>query len=202
MDDILRVHQISPAIVELIEHSKKYCFLVSPYYKPWPHLTRAIEKAAHQSLRMVFLFRADGQNPSNLRLMEDLNKTFHFDVFFIRNLHSKLYLNENEVVLSSMNLLDSSQENNYEIGYHFKSSATAKRFFDQVLVADLFSLVPERHLPGRYAETMIDLMKNSVSLYQIQHKPTIAQGFRSHCPKRRYRCGTWLLYSMRKSYPS
>jgi len=151
MDKILRTHEISTEIINLIEESKEYCYLVTPYFKPWPLFNRAIEKAAKQEKNIVFVFRYDQQD---LSLMKRLNTDFDFDVIFIDNLHSKLYINESKVILTSMNLYERSKELNFETGYLLDRKSTAKKFLEDVIRGDLLSIKPALFLSGRYGKKL------------------------------------------------
>ena len=156
---ILTNHLISGEIISLIESSKDYCFLVTPYYKPWPILTRTLEKAAALEKKIIFIFRSDILKEDSKKastkdsikiLLPELN-AFGFDIHFIDRLHTKLYLNEKTVILTSMNLYDSSKENNYEVGYKIKSVYEAKLFKEEVIEKDILALKSKLTIPGRYA---------------------------------------------------
>ncbi|MCX6244642.1 MAG: phospholipase D-like domain-containing protein [Bacteroidetes bacterium] len=153
MNRILKNHQLPAAIIDLIDESKEYCFLVTPYYKPWTLLTRAFEKAAKQNKNVVFIARFEKEK--SIECYEEINKRYDFDVILIENLHTKLYLNERSVIISSMNLLDSSKERNYEIGYLFESKSTVRQFYNEIIKDDLFSLKPKRYFKGRYSKVLL-----------------------------------------------
>ena len=153
MDKILKNHQIPSSIIDLIESSKEYCFLVTPYFKSWPLLTRALERASKNGQNIVFIFRFLPE----IAHMKELNKLYDFDVIFIENMHSKLYLNEKSVIISSMNLYDASKENNYETGYLIDNKRTAKEFYENIIKGDLLSLKPSLAFKGRYSKLLIKL---------------------------------------------
>ena len=159
MDKILRSHQISTAIIDLIEESEEYCFIITPYYKPWPLLMRTLEKAKNQGKNIVFIFRADVQSQQCLEEITYLNSELDFDVLLIKNLHTKLYLNEYTVLLTSMNLYNTSKENNYEIGYLIKNSKISNNFHETVIRQDLLSIKPTLYLKGRYSRQLIKQKK-------------------------------------------
>ena len=132
--NILLTHQIPGKIIEILQNSKDYCFLVSPYFKSWNILDRELEKAALDNKKVIFVFR-DENNVRNE--FSYLNEDYGFDLIFVDRLHSKLYFNEREVLLSSMNLYDSSKENNYEVGYYFENYSTSRNFKTQVVDEDI-----------------------------------------------------------------
>lgn len=138
---------MSTEIISLIEAAEKYCFLVTPYYKPWPLLNRALEKAAASNKQIIFIFRASHENEA---IAKSLNKQ-GFDVHLVERLHTKLYLNEKIVIISSMNIYDSSKENNYEVGYKIKNAYESRQFKEDVIEKDILALLPKKSFPGRYA---------------------------------------------------
>jgi RNA polymerase-binding transcription factor DksA len=117
MEKILKSHQISSAIIDLLEDDEsEQFFLVTPYFDPWKRLEDAFEKAARQNKEIIFILRADQENKLR-KEVERLNRLFSFDFIFVKRLHAKIYMNANKAIISSMNLYDSSQTNNYEFGY-------------------------------------------------------------------------------------
>ena len=150
--NILLVHQIQDRIIEIIRNSKEYCFLITPFFQPWPILQRELEKAAQQEKKIIFILR---NTPENHWDFESLNDNFGFDVIFVERLHTKLYLNENECLISSMNLYESSKDNNYELGYYFKNRQQSKNFKETVIDNDILLGHPAI-LKGRYFTNIDD----------------------------------------------
>jgi len=144
--NILLNHQLSSEIISLIESSKDYCFLVTPYYKPWQLLNRALDKAASNEKKIVFIFR-NGDVKENI--IKDLNLK-GFDIYLVEKLHTKLYLNDNTAIITSMNLYDASKEFNYEVGYKFQNQFDVKNFKVEVIEKDILGTKPKLTLPGRY----------------------------------------------------
>ena len=148
--NILLTYQIAGKIIEILQNSKDYCFLVSPYFKSWDILDRELEKAAVNNKKIIFVFRDDNHARNEFSY---LNEDFGFDVIFVNRLHTKLYFNEREALISSMNLYDSSKEKNYEVGYYFQSSSIARNIKTQVIDDDIL-LGNIFVLKGRYFEEL------------------------------------------------
>lgn len=132
--NILLTHQIPGKIIEIIQNSKDYCFLVTPYFQPWPLLERELEKSASDNKKIVFIFRDQDNAVFDFSY---LNDNYDFDLVFVDRLHTKLYMNDKEVLISSMNLYDSSKENNYEVGYYFSNWTVSKDFKKQIIEDDI-----------------------------------------------------------------
>ncbi len=144
--NILLTHQIPGKIIEIIQNAKDYCFLVTPYFQPWPLLERELEKAARDNKKIIFIFRKPNDFGDDFSY---LNDNYGFDLIFVDRLHTKLYLNEQETLISSMNLYDSSKENNFEVGYYFSSMCVSRDFKKQIIDDDILKSNPYI-LQGRY----------------------------------------------------
>ena len=133
-NSILLIHQIPAKIIEILQNSEEYCFIISPYFQSWNILDRELEKAAADNKKVIFIFRDD----YNARLnFSYLNEDYNFDLVFVERLHTKLYLNERESLITSMNLYDSSKENNYEVGYYFETRQNSRHFKEKVIDNDI-----------------------------------------------------------------
>ncbi len=186
MKKILTNHQIPGAIIDLIEESEDYCFLVTPYFKPWNLLYRSLEKAANKEKKIIFIFRAENTISHEMAF---LNEQFGFDVFFVDRLHTKLYFNGNTVIISSMNLYDSSKENNYELGYILTGRSYSRKFKDKIIDNDILSLEPAFVLKGRYLEALEQEQKEQIKKVS-ENNQKIPQEFedKGYC----IRCGTFI----------
>jgi hypothetical protein len=111
--EILTDEQIGSKIIEIIKNAEEYCCLVSPYFKNWHHLDTCLKTVSSNNKRIIFFFRED--QTKREEIIEIHNK-YNFDVFFIKDLHAKIYMNEHEALITSMNMYDYSHENNFEIG--------------------------------------------------------------------------------------
>jgi hypothetical protein len=142
---ILHTHSISAAVIDLIRESQKYCYLVTPYIRPWPLLRRALEVATETRKRITLIVRNEKESlATSRRLHADLA----IEVYAFDRLHTKLYLNEKAAVVSSMNLFDSSNESNFEVAILWKDPGSARRLKEEVIDHELLRLPPKEHLKG------------------------------------------------------
>jgi hypothetical protein len=133
--EILTTPHITDKIIEIIEKAEKYCFLVTPYFDKWTHLERCLEDALKHKKKIVFFIRDEKFYDKNIR---DFHINYKFDIIFIKNLHAKLYVNEQEALITSMNILKYSQENNYEIGVLIKNKNDLKEIVNKFIISSLF----------------------------------------------------------------
>lgn len=185
MNKLLTNYQLSTAILDLIEQTREYCFIVTPYYKPWHHLSSILEKAAAEQKRLVFCFRNQEPRPKEA---EKLHLDHGFDVHYIPNLHAKIYLNERSVILSSMNLYDQSKENNHEIGYLHDSASVVKEIIKnsiEPMLADKGTV----SFPGRYSEYLF------AKEYESEQRK-MSKGKKGYC----LRCGKQIPFGLQSPY--
>ncbi|MFB6340224.1 phospholipase D-like domain-containing protein [Saccharicrinis sp. FJH62] len=111
---ILPPHKIGSEILDLIVEAKEYLLIVSPYvnFNNWQRLASELESAKNKGVRIDFFVRNE---PDNVKSWENV-ESLGINARLVNNLHAKFYLNENTGVISSMNLLSSSNSNSIEIG--------------------------------------------------------------------------------------
>lgn len=183
---LLRVHQIPGKIVEIIDRSSEYCWLISPYFKPWNLLERTLRKAASEQKKLTFVFRHKEIAENDVQL---LNRELGFEIFFVERLHSKIYLNEKEALIASMNLHESSKDNNYEAAVLFDTREEAGRVFRELVQGDILALPP--------ALTLSKPEKTSEKKSQGETPETKQKFF----PRKGFciRCRDTILWSLEKS---
>lgn len=111
---IIPPHQITSDILNLIDNSKNYLVLVSPYvnFKNWDSIKVYILNAIKRGVQIEFYTRLDNDNFKSWETIEQLG----IKPKLIKNLHAKLYFNETTGIVTSMNLLTSSNNNALEFG--------------------------------------------------------------------------------------
>lgn len=119
MNDAVRLippSKIGKGIIHVLENAKEHVILVSPYcnFLKWKQFTNAIEKCIDRGTE-VFLFTREVDSPYENESINFLIKA-GVHVYLIKSLHSKLYMNEKEAVITSLNLLYSSVSYSIEVG--------------------------------------------------------------------------------------
>ncbi len=118
IDDSL---DIAAEIRKIIKHADSDAFLVSPYIEIIGRIRDAITES--KKIKLHFLY-------GNVKIIEgkpELTNKFKSQLSWIKNLpnaqllfrphlHTKCYMNEHAVIVTSMNLYDSSIDNNDELG--------------------------------------------------------------------------------------
>ena len=173
MRDFFKTYELTTEILNLISSTKSYCYIVSPYIKIWPQLDRILDIASKQNTILTFIIREDIKSAE---LIQKLNKEYGFEVIIIKDLHIKLYLNENKCLLSTMNLYDASQHKNLELGYYVHNSKEIKKeIIEDYILADKTAV---RH-PGKFEDLRKELLNKVSEIKDILNE----QGYCVDCQK-------------------
>lgn len=110
----------------LIQEADSKLVIVSPYYKidKWKKLQNAIKFPINKNIKIEFYVR-EGESQSIAQI-----KNIDFEPIEIRRLHTKLYFNEEYAIVSSMNLLESSDMESLDIAYRTESKKEYNELID------------------------------------------------------------------------
>lgn len=110
---LIQPAEISGKIMTLFDQAKEEIIIVSPYNKftYWKKLTQRIEKAKQRGVKIKWYIRKNVAN--NVEQIREIG----IEPIEIENLHCKLYLNEQQAVVTSMNLHEYSDTSSIDIGY-------------------------------------------------------------------------------------
>lgn len=125
---LIKPSEISSKVMTLIEESDKFVVLVSPYVKiqKWYKLVKKLDALQTRKIPFQFIIRDDRGNQNSFNELDALKYSYKA----IPDLHTKLYINENYAIVSSMNLLLSSEINSLEIGYRTETQEEYKELID------------------------------------------------------------------------
>lgn len=112
---LIKPSEISARILTLLEESDERVIIVSPYVKiaKWYKLIKKVKGLKSRKVIVEIYVRDD---PENHVTYHDLDR-LELEYYKIPNLHCKLYMNERYGIVTSMNLLLTSEINSLEIGY-------------------------------------------------------------------------------------
>ncbi|MCU7550401.1 hypothetical protein OCK74_14870 [Chitinophagaceae bacterium LB-8] len=122
---LIKPKQISGEIMTLFDDADKKVIIVSPYYKveKWYKLRNCFDDLKRRNIEVEFYVRENE--------WESINelKAIGFAPISIPNLHTKLYLNEKYAIVSSMNLLLSSDNNSLDIALKTETEAEYEQLY-------------------------------------------------------------------------
>ena len=124
--EILNTNQCSDALESIIKSADKFVVIISPYIKLNPRVDSFLQMADDKDVPVFIVTRhlLDKEEYSKIKNLNRLVICIH------PPLHAKTYFNENEVLISSLNLYEFSQQNNTEIGVRFFKKGYKDEFKD------------------------------------------------------------------------
>jgi len=115
MAKFLNTTGISYHLEELIKGTKDRLILISPYLQFNDRIKEHIKNLNIQKRDIRIIYR---ENKLQLEENNWLESQLGVRTSFNKNLHAKCYINENEAIITSMNLYEFSQQNNNEMGIY------------------------------------------------------------------------------------
>ena len=112
---------------ELIKNASDRLIIISPYLKLNERIKELLEDRNRLKIDIRIVYGKNDLHPEEINWLKNL--TF-IRTSFCKNLHAKCYLNENECIITSLNLYEFSQVNNNEMGVLIYRNEDAKLYAD------------------------------------------------------------------------
>lgn len=112
---------------EIIKNSRDRLVLISPYLKLNDRVKELLEDKNRLKIDIRIIYGKSELQPSEINWLNDLK---YVRTSFCKNLHAKCYLNENNCIITSMNLYEFSQINNNEMGILLDKATDEEAFKD------------------------------------------------------------------------
>ncbi len=112
---------------ELIKKSSDRLILISPYLKLNERVKELLEDKNRLKIDIRIVYGKSDLQPEEINWLKNL--TF-IRTSFCKNLHAKCYMNENECIITSLNLYEFSQINNNEMGILIARDADNQLYSD------------------------------------------------------------------------
>ncbi|AZJ36625.1 phospholipase D family protein [Tenacibaculum singaporense] len=126
MSKFLSGKELEDKLTDIIWNAKKYIIIVSPFIKLDDYVKNILEKVkTHHDIKFYLLFGKNENSRNRSISKEDFQYFTEFKnitILYNKDLHAKHYCNENEGLITSLNLYDYSMINNVEYGVHFTDS--------------------------------------------------------------------------------
>ena len=117
--------EVTPQILSVIRNAQKYIIIVTPYIDLWGHAIEALVLATKKGVNITVVVRLEPGIETN-ESVKGLTQA-KIKVLVAPYLHAKLYINEETIVVSSMNLLKSSMQNSLEIALVIQDQEAKQR---------------------------------------------------------------------------
>ena len=191
MAQFLKTKDVSSCLEDIIKYASEYLVIISPYLKFNDRIKKLLEI---NNIEINVLYRKDKDSKLDPDEKKWLDSVEHIETRFLNKLHAKCYLNEEYALLTSMNLLESS-EGNHEMGILVSIDEDEDLYWDILDESDLLLKISKPENPGKVATE-----RERREPKQATTKPT--KGFCIHCktdigaaPKKPYCYADWKRYS-------
>lgn len=112
---------------ELIKKSSDRLILISPYLKLNERIKELLEDKNRLKIDIRIVYGKSDLQPEEINWLKGLD---FVRTSFCKNLHAKCYMNENECIITSLNLYEFSQINNNEMGILISRDADNQLYSD------------------------------------------------------------------------
>ncbi len=125
MAKFLNTSGVSYYLEELIKNTKDKLILVSPYLQFNDRIKEHIQNLNIQKKDIRIIYRENKLHPDENNWLAN---QIGVRTSICKNLHAKCYINDNEAIITSMNLYEFSQLNNNEMGIHLTKETDAELY--------------------------------------------------------------------------
>ena len=127
MTTFLNTTALSYHLELLIKEAEEFLFLVSPFVSINKRLKQLIEHKTNVVHPITIIYGKKKMFSEEYKWLESISNV---NLYYCSNLHAKCYINENKIILGSMNLYRYSQENNYEMGVIISKDENRRLYMD------------------------------------------------------------------------
>lgn len=127
--EIINPNLIGRQISKLIAESTEKFYAVTAYIElsKWTVILSELEKARARGVTIKIFFRKISKPDSQVL------KQLGIELYQVKRLHTKFYLNEKEIIVSSMNFIEASDLYSIDIGLHYKDAENYNKFYHYFL---------------------------------------------------------------------
>jgi len=112
MPKFLSTRGTSLQIEEIISKASNFIVIISPFIRLPQSLLQLLQEATERGVRVIVV---NGKKQLDVKVKKQLEQISQLELYFVETLHAKCYFNEQNLVISSMNLYDFSEVNNWEM---------------------------------------------------------------------------------------
>jgi phosphatidylserine/phosphatidylglycerophosphate/cardiolipin synthase-like enzyme len=110
-------HHIVSELSEIMKSSEKFLIIISPYLKISNSFKNILKSLNFQKIDCRIIY--DSRSPLKKDEIDFLQSIKRIKLLKCENLHAKCFINEKMGIITSMNLYEYSQSNNWEMGISF-----------------------------------------------------------------------------------
>lgn len=152
--DIINPNLIGGQIAKLIADSTEKFYAVTAWLdlSNWTIILKELEQARKRGVTIKIFFRSI--EPHDAKTLMNLG----VELYQVKRLHTKFYLNEKEIIVSSMNFIETSDLYSIDIGIHYKDAENYNKFYHYFL----------KHINGKNSDYIDYLVDDEKALKDLQ----------------------------------
>ena len=104
---------VSAQLTRIIKNARDRLVIISPYLRVNKQIKELLEDKDRMRINVWIIYGKNELRPEENNWLRSMNST---KTGYLQDLHAKCYMNEDEALVTSMNLYEYSQVNNYEMG--------------------------------------------------------------------------------------
>jgi hypothetical protein len=195
MAEFLTTKRISEELKDIIDHAKNKLILISPYLRlSYPNYEK-LQHASSRNVSIKFLYGKEKLRAYDRKLLSNVSR---LELFFLKDLHTKCYFNESKMLITSMNLIEYSENHNREMGILLDRVSDGHLF--EPALSEAYSIFLSAKRDPLTIETMIHLTSPNVSHGKQMKLPVftrkIAVYTHGHC----IRCSSKISHDINRPY--
>lgn len=125
--------EASAKVEKIIREAKNELTIITPFLKLSTLFLERFRDAENRGVRIKLVY---GKRELDSKEQNNLEQLNNLDLYFCESLHAKCYFNEEQMVITSLNLYDYSIKNNREMGVYIKREENEKLFNDALTEAN------------------------------------------------------------------
>jgi len=125
MAQFLTTTDTSAAIERVIRNAEKELTLISAYVYPRVIYLHRLKDAAERGVHITFVF---GKKRMDDKVFQLFAEVPNLSIYYLHELHAKCFVNEHEAIVTSLNLLNGSEEKNREMGVRLDRATDAEAY--------------------------------------------------------------------------
>jgi len=202
MVEFLNTSKAYAEIEDIIDKADSKVVLISPYMRfPQPLLDRLKDKDGQGIKTVVVCRESDSGKNLGDKVRMDLRQLRHLELRFDDNLHAKCFYNEKSMVITSLNLLESSERKNREMGVLLSSEKDLNVFKDALNEAEF--IVRNANKDSLIGSLFRGVVRGAKSVVDSQAKDTLKRTTTTTRTKQKgycIRCGKSITYDLDAPY--
>ncbi|MFX1296103.1 MAG: phospholipase D family protein [Promethearchaeota archaeon] len=151
--------EASAKVEKIIREAKGELTLITPFLKLSNLFLERLRDADNRGVRIKLIY---GKKELDSEEYDNLNQLENLELYYCEFLHTKCYFNEDQMVITSLNLYDYSIKNNREMGVYLKRFEDEKLFNDALSEAN--SIIQSSELEKISAMRKSDIEKEVVNI--------------------------------------